>query len=87
MTTATPTLDERILDALRAAFVADLGDLRAKMPATHRGANFDAAILALADARQIVLAQDCLPESLTSAQLRSYIRCGAELYTVAMLAR
>lgn len=81
------TLTTSILTALRATVVLDIGELRSRMPATQRGASFDAAVLALADVRQIVLSQDCLPESLTPTQLRGYIRCGGELYTCAMLAR
>lgn len=79
------TLDALILDTLRSAIVADLAELRAQMPAGQRGPSFDVAILRLADARRIVLSQDCYPESLSPAELRAYIRDRSCIYTTATI--
>lgn len=83
MTATLSPAEKLILDAVNAAPVVDLADLRAAMPPRLRGLAFDRAVLALADARRVVLFRDVDVAALTAEQLRQYVRDGDAVYTTA----
>lgn len=74
-------LDEVILKALEHAPVLSLAELRASMPAEYRGSTFDAAVLRLADERQVALSQDAVPAHFSDAEKAEFVRDGGALFT------
>lgn len=79
----TATTD-RILSTLAGVRVEAIDALRA---AAGSPADFDAALLALADAGRVQLCRDCDPLSVPPVRAAQLLREGRHLYTTAMLLR
>jgi len=74
-------LDQLILKAVADVPVLSLAELRASMPAEYRGTAFDESVLRLADAQQVILSQDALPDRFSDAEKAQFVRDGEALFT------
>ena len=74
-------LEQLILDGIGRAPVVSLADLRAKMPAHHRGSIFDETVLKMHDDELVVVRQDARPGAMSDDEQAGFVRDGDTLFT------
>lgn len=71
---APADLDDHILDIIRGVPTMMLSDLRLRMPEGHRGGDFDAAVLRLADDFKVVINADADPRRFAEDERARFVR-------------